>query len=592
MSAQSPQSPQAVFADAERAFAAGRFAEARAGLVRLEQMGLNHAAVHHLRGLVEHRLGEFAAADRYFEAARGLQPDDAQILNNHGNLLRAIGRREAAMAAYDRALALAPDLADAILNQALLLTDLGRVEEARAGFLAMTRLRPDDSRGWAGLGALELAAEKLDAAAAAYDRALALAPTNPTVANGVARVAMLRGDSDALDRYGYALSLSPQERNLIRDEADLLSARGDPRALDRLTETVRANPEWVTGQIALARLRWESGDKEGFRDALEERLREAPSDTRLWLAYISLLEACWLEAEAADVARRAREAGGDSNRLMLSEAINAGRSGDQARAAALFAALPAGLPGRSIHESIHWIREGDFDRALLLAEAALRDDHWAVSFWGVLELLYRKTGHARAEWLSRREGLVATFELPLARDRFEAVDALLLHLHRNCVECVGQSVREGTQTRWNLFDRREPELAELREALEALVADYLRGLPTRDPTHPLLRHKGHSLGIVTSWSVRLTGAGRHVSHFHPKGLVSSACYVRVPQIGAESREGWLDLGVPPEDFAMPLEPLMSVRPEPGRLVLFPSYLLHGTRRFSAGERMSVAFDVA
>src|SRR6185312_9707920 len=127
--------------------------------------------------------------------------------NNHGNLLRAIGRREAAMAAYDRALALAPDLADAILNRALLLTDLGRVEEARAGFLAMTRLRPDDSRGWAGLGALELAAEKLDAAAAAYDRALALAPTNPTVANGVARVAMLRGDSDALDRYGYALSL-------------------------------------------------------------------------------------------------------------------------------------------------------------------------------------------------------------------------------------------------------------------------------------------------------------------------------------------------------------------------------------------------
>jgi len=32
--------------------------------------------------------------------------------------------------------------------------------------------------------------------------------------------------------------------------------------------------------------------------------------------------------------------------------------------------------------------------------------------------------------------------------------------------------------------------------------------------------------------------------------------------------------------------------EPGRLVLFPSYLYHGTRPFSAGERLSVAFDVS
>jgi Putative 2OG-Fe(II) oxygenase len=172
------------------------------------------------------------------------------------------------------------------------------------------------------------------------------------------------------------------------------------------------------------------------------------------------------------------------------------------------------------------------------------------------------------------------------------VDALLLRLHRESVECIGQSVRGGTQTRWNLFDRPEPELAELHRALEALVADYLSGLPPRDEAHPLLRHKGRPLRITTSWSIRLTGAGYHVSHFHPKGLVSSACYLRVPESDAETRQGWLELGVPPDDFAMPLAPLLSVKPEPGRLALFPSYLLHGTRRFSAGERMSVAFDVA
>ena len=583
---------QAIFSDAERAFAAGRFAEARAGLVQLERIGLQHAAVHHLRGLVEYRLGDLAAANRNYEAALRLQPNDPQILNNRGNALRDLGRTGESLSCYERALALAPGLADAVLNRALLLNDLGRTEEAKAGFLAMTRLRPNDSRGWTGLGALELAAENLEAAGAAYERALAIAPADPIAANGVARVAMQRGEPDALARYQHALRLAPEDRNLIRDEADLLSARGDADALERLAATVRAQPEWVTGQINLARLRWERGDKNNFRDAIEVRLAADPSDTRLWYAYITLLEACWLEEEAADVARRAREAGGDPNRLMLSEAINAGRAGDQARAEALFATLPPSLPGRSIHESVHWIREGAFDRALVLAEAALGDDLWAVSTWSVLELLYRKTGHEKAEWLSGQQGLVTTSELPLAPDRFEAVDSLLLRLHGDCVECVGQSVRDGTQTRWNLFDRREPELAELHDALAQLVANYLAALPRRDETHPMLRHKGTPMRISTSWSVRLTGAGYHVSHFHPKGVVSSACYLRVPETGPDSREGWLDLGLPPEDFAMPLDPLMSVRPEPGRLVLFPSYLLHGTRRFSAGERMSVAFDVA
>ena len=582
---------QAIFSQAEQAFAAGRLAEARGSLAQLEHMGLNHAAVHHLRALVENRLGDRNAANSYFEAALRLQPNDPQILNNHGNLLRDLGRGADALRCYERALAAAPNLADAVLNRALLLGEVGRTEEAKAGFEEMTRLRPGDSRGWTGLASLALQAEDLPAAEAAYGRALEVAPTDPVAANGAARVAMQRGDADAHARYAYARRLSPGDRNLIRDEADLLSDRGDPEALVQLAEASRADPDWITGQIALARLRWERGDKAHFRDALEANLATNPGNAQLWFAYVTLLEACYMDEAAADAARRAREAGGDANRLILTEAIHAGRAGDQARAATLFAALPPDLPGRAIHESIHWIREGDFERALPLAEASLRDDPWAISFWGVLELLYRKTGHPKAEWLSGQAGLVAVSELPLAPERFAAVDSLLLQLHRNCVECVGQSVRDGTQTRWNLFDRREPELAELKGALDALTADYVAGLPPRDDSHPLLRHKGTPLKITTSWSIRLTGAGYHVSHFHPKGLVSSACYFRVPESSAESQEGWLDLGLPPDDFAMPLAPLMSVQPKPGRLALFPSYLLHGTRRFSAGERMTVAFDL-
>jgi hypothetical protein len=90
----------------------------------------------------------------------------------------------------------------------------------------------------------------------------------------------------------------------------------------------------------------------------------------------------------------------------------------------------------------------------------------------------------------------------------------------------------------------------------------------------------------------LTGAGFHVAHVHADGVVSSAFYVAVPKFEDSDREGWLELGAPPADLRLDLKPLASVRPSPGVLALFPSFLYHATRTFGAGERLTVAFDAA
>ena len=56
--------------------------------------------------------------------------------------------------------------------------------------------------------------------------------------------------------------------------------------------------------------------------------------------------------------------------------------------------------------------------------------------------------------------------------------------------------------------------------------------------------------------------------------------------------GWLRFGAPP----IPTRPSLSaehfVRPEPGLLVLFPSYLWHGTVPFGGDQvRTTIAFDL-
>jgi ectoine hydroxylase-related dioxygenase (phytanoyl-CoA dioxygenase family) len=56
------------------------------------------------------------------------------------------------------------------------------------------------------------------------------------------------------------------------------------------------------------------------------------------------------------------------------------------------------------------------------------------------------------------------------------------------------------------------------------------------------------------------------------------------------RSGWLKFGEP--RYAVPgLGPLLHVQPAPGRLVLFPSYMWHGTEALrDDATRLSVAFD--
>jgi hypothetical protein len=164
-------------------------------------------------------------------------------------------------------------------------------------------------------------------------------------------------------------------------------------------------------------------------------------------------------------------------------------------------------------------------------------------------------------------------------------------LHTTRAHPPGQSLRGGTQTRGLLFERDEPEIAALRRAIETAIRDYWADLPPADPAHPLLRHRGGQPRIAGSWSVRLTGGGFHIAHYHPNGVLSSACYLVVPEPSAPM-EGWLEIGGPPGGLGLEIEPFERIEPRPGLMALFPSFFFHGTRPFAEGERLTVAFDVA
>jgi uncharacterized protein (TIGR02466 family) len=96
-----------------------------------------------------------------------------------------------------------------------------------------------------------------------------------------------------------------------------------------------------------------------------------------------------------------------------------------------------------------------------------------------------------------------------------------------------------------------------------------------------------------AWSVRLHRLGYHVNHFHPDGWLSSAYYVQTPPEAEDpvARSGWIKFGEP-RNPVPGVKAERFVQPRPGRLVLFPSYMWHGTTAIHGdAPRVTIAFDV-
>jgi tetratricopeptide (TPR) repeat protein len=136
---------------------------------------------------------------------------------------------------------------------------------------------------------------------------------------------------------------------------------------------------------------------------------------------------------------------------------------------------------------------------------------------------------------------------------------------------VDQSLRGGSQTCQNLATCGLPSMqAYLELCLEAACA-YIDSvaahpIPHRGPVTPRIR---------SCWGVRLQPGGYHRSHIHPEGYLSAAYYLTTPESVAGDH-GAIRFGVPPFRLPQELEPIAQVQPTEGLLVLFPSYMWHGT----------------
>jgi tetratricopeptide (TPR) repeat protein len=244
------------------------------------------------------------------------------------------------------------------------------------------------------------------------------------------------------------------------------------------------------------------------------------------------------------------------------------------------------------------LRNDTADRARIVAEEACKLHPTSQGAWAILSLCYRAESDTREYWLSDYEKHIRVFDLD-PPDGYPDMEMFnrelaeyLISLHADRREYLTQTLRNGTRVYDEVFfnghhliDRLLPRIL---EALRTYISSW-----ASDPDHPFSSRLTDGFRIKGSWSSRARMRGYHVNHIHPKGWISSSYYVSAPKAAdtEAGHAGWIQFGQSPEEFGSAFSPYRFVKPKPGRLVLFPSYVWHGTVPFfTEEERLTIAFD--
>jgi len=456
--------------------------------------------------------------------------------------------------------------------------------------------RTSNARLWQWAGLLERAIDEHAQALDSFDKAAALAPADAGIAHGRARAALEAGIPAASELFRRAVQLAPADGEILVGYAAAMFACGlGDQAESMLDLALSRSPLWLQGHVQLAQLRATLGKRELAVQSVERALRSESGQEGLWTTLFGILLQAQQFAELDEAISRARGTTLSDQTLALYESIAAAELGQTSRADKLFTKMHDDLRASvEVWRIRHLLRSGRIPEAIAAIDADLETDR-AAFVWPYATVAWRLAGDPRWEWLEGDlDRLISVIDLKSELPDIGQLDRTLRGLHRAKGEYLDQSVRGGSQTDGPLFSRTDPTIRALRAAIVSAVERYMRTLPARDPRHPLLAPpRDQRIRFSGSWSVLLRGGGHHSNHVHPQGWISSALYVSLPSRSPDEpeRAGWLTLGEPQKEIGLKLTPFRYVEPRIGRLVLFPSWMWHGTIPFESGERLTVAFDV-
>ena len=581
------------------------------------------------------RAGEFRAAHDQLAVLVEIHPDFVEALRLYAGTKQALGDVEGAEQLLRQALALDPNWTPTLAALGELLLNSGRDAEAepmlRRAALRLPRAaillsrHYNDSQRAADAFALtaslceagqidpELVTQYVIAGAALgrlgeivarYRQASLTKPEDAGIAQALA-IALDASSQPAEAERVAARTLARGHRNaaLYQTQARSLIALGEfDRAETALRECLRLDPRLADAHSHLARLVWmRTGDVTQAAATFDEVPRMFATDPALRAAKAAILQGAG-DARGAYTCLAELAQNTQAPPALLVRAGLAALDFDPALALPLAERATHWMPNNTAARSLlvaALLGIGDAQAALPHCESLLTaapDDQYFIALqtmaWRLLDDPRYREYCDYAQWVvpQRLETPAPWTDLT---SFFADLERSLDRLHNpHGHPLLFQSLRHGTETTEDLTHNDDPAIRALFAAFDAPIHHYLEHI--RNGPEPLRRRNHGRYRFNGSWSVRLRSSGFHTNHVHPRGWISSACYIELPDVASDANPnaGCLSFGEPSLITTPPLHAEHIVRPEVGMLVLFPSYFWHGTVPFTSERtRLTVAFDV-
>jgi predicted Zn-dependent protease len=560
----------------------------------------NNSGALHLLGMIRARQNRLEEAAELLGRALALQPGQPQMLFNYGKLLALLGRDAEAAKTLEAAAQALPNYPEAWNTLAGVQGRMGNIAGTEKSLRKVLALQPKHTFAKLSLGTLLNGTERAAEAEIVLAQGLAEALENTLRATfayhlGLAQLELGKREA-ALENFTRVRSFDPEgSAGMDFNRANILVELSRiEEAETMLQEMVRRDPGNAQAHLSYNRLLHGEKKEKKFLSSFDG----APQTTDLQLSKASLLVTAGRDEEAQEIYARLLAAEPDN--VMAANGLAEGLSklGRHAEAVAGLEKALARLPGNPALESgiaAAALRGRDPQKAAAMALKVLARAPHDQLMLALLGSSWRLMDDTRHETLNGYDDLIQIFDLE-APDGYSDMAAFnaelnefLSGLHKARHRDEIHSARGGSMTFGSLFNARYPLVEKLRHRFNEAMTRYIAALKP-DLGHPFLTRRGQGFRYDGSWSSRLAASGYHANHIHYQSWISSAYYVDVPQAAKDTKaqEGWIKFGEPAFDLGM--KPRRTVQPVPGRLVLFPSYMWHGTIPFQGETRTTIAFD--
>lgn len=560
-----------------------------------------------LLGVLRRAQNRWDEAESLYRQSLAADPAQPQVHHNLGNLLRAMGRLDDAIAEQREAVRLKPNYIEAHLNLASALAEKEDFGAAEKSVRRALQIQPNLAFARQTLGAILNDQGKFKEAETVLRQGLAAGSPNPRQVAalehnlGVSLSQQSRFD-EALQLFDSAQAKVPEMPHVDYNRANALQgAHQLDAAIEFYRRAIARNPLDMNAHQDLNALLHRLGRDDEVLRSYDEAFSFYPAAGGLPLAKAIFLFNRQDYDNAREEFERAARVLPDLAKPHDGLGLVYARKGEfdaaiREHETAVAKDAKNGEYWRNFGDTLS--RAGDAKKALSALQRALEINPFDQAALAFSSVAMRQLGDSGDEALNDYERFVQVFELapPEGYGDIESfnrdLNGFLDSLHDSKREFVDQSIRGGTQTMFDLFGRGHDLVERLRRRIDETIAAYIAHLP-EDAGHPFLSRRSGKFGYAGSWSSRLRDCGYHDNHFHQKGWISSAYYIALPDAvnDAQKKEGWIKFGEPSFDAGISDPVRRAVKPQGGKLVLFPSYMWHGTVPFhSSQSRTTLAFD--